>query len=359
MVDVVRRLLHIEADLVVTITAALDRRRPGNDEDRIRLRNLVADARRQVLDTWDVKQAQPLLAGLDAAAGGVEPGGGAHGLVIVATSDLHEAHLLPFPVRDAVTLATTPATRMLVQGLRRSPRYRVLVVSDRATRLFEAVRDELTEIHDHGFPLDADIVARDRRAVAGRFALSPGRDDKESWRSFYRDVDEALTQATHDDEVPIVLAGVRSSTALFEEVSRHGELIVDRLDGAHDQTSAHDLGRATWTLMRERLRERRRRVVAELTDALHAGNAVAGLDEVWQLGGQGRGRLIVVEEDYRGEPGREVDGRLDPVQDTGGPDVMDDPVDEIIERVVRMGGSAEFVEHDALDDLGRIGLLLR
>ena len=30
MIDVVNRLLHIEADLVVTITVALDRRRPGN-----------------------------------------------------------------------------------------------------------------------------------------------------------------------------------------------------------------------------------------------------------------------------------------------------------------------------------------
>src|SRR4029079_14533678 len=58
------------------------------------------------------------------------------------------------------------ATRQLVQGLRRTPRYRVLVVSDRATRLFEAVRDELTEIHDHGFPLGADIGPPDRAARA-------------------------------------------------------------------------------------------------------------------------------------------------------------------------------------------------
>ena len=38
---------------------------------------------------------------------------------------------------------------------------------------------------------------------------------------------------------------------------------------------------------------------------------------------------------------------------------MDDPVDEIIEHVVRSGGSAEFVGSDAMVDLGHIGLLLR
>ena len=41
------------------------------------------------------------------------------------------------------------------------------------------------------------------------------------------------------------------------------------------------------------------------------------------------------------------------------PDVMVDPVDELIEHVIRSGGSAEFVAPNALVGLGRIGLLLR
>ena len=41
MHNVVDKLLNLESDLVVTITAPLERRRPGNDEDRIRLRNVV------------------------------------------------------------------------------------------------------------------------------------------------------------------------------------------------------------------------------------------------------------------------------------------------------------------------------
>jgi hypothetical protein len=99
--------------------------------------------------------------------------------------------------------------------------------------------------------------------------------------------------------------------------------------------------------------------VAELGDALHTGKAVTGIDEVWQLGREGRGRLVVVEEDYRAEPAREVDGRLVPANGSADADVMSDPVDEIVEHVVRSGGAAEFVAPGALTDLGRIGLLLR
>ena len=51
----------------------------------------------------------------------VELDAGAQGVVIVVTSELAETHLLPFPVAEAVTVGATPATRFLVQGLRRSP----------------------------------------------------------------------------------------------------------------------------------------------------------------------------------------------------------------------------------------------
>lgn len=358
MIELVRDLLKMEADLVVTVTAPLDRRRPGNDKDRIQLRNLVSEAVHRVRDEYSGDGAQALMDGLEKAASELELSG-ADGAVIVATTEMAMGEVVHFPVQDSVTLATTPATRYLIQGLRRSPRYRVLVLSDNATRLFDAIRDDLVEVRSHGFPFEADIVPRDRRATGGRFALAPGGDDKELWRNFYREVDQGLTEASRGDELPLFVVGVKNTTVLFEEISRNEKLIVGHVEGSHEHTSAHDLGKTIWQLMRQSLRDRREEAISELAERVGTAQAVTGIDEVWRLAREGRGRLLVVEENYKAESSREVDGRLVRAEGTISDGVMEDPVDELIEHIVRAGGAVEFVAADALSDYARVGLILR
>jgi hypothetical protein len=360
MRDFVDRLLSLEASPVVTVTASLDRHRPGRHADRIRFRHLITEAKALLSALPDDESGRRIAEHLDEAVAGADLGTGAHGIVVVATAGSAEVRTVPFPIRDGVSLDATPATRFLVQGLRRSPRYRVLVISDRATRLFEAARDDLVEIEDHGFPMSSRIASRDRRATGGAFARAAGRDDSELWRRFYRDIDRALSMVSRDDVLPLVLVGVRRSTQRFLDVSHNAALVIGQVDGAHDRSSPSALGRIAWPIMQAELERRRAAARDELARATGRGAAVTGIDEVWQLGRAKRGRLLVVEEDYRYRPAREIDGRLVPASDEAGDaDVIADPVDEIVEHVLRAGGAVEFVAPDVLADLDRIGLILR
>ncbi len=360
MFDKIRPLLDVRGDPAVSIVMPLDPPRPGTTRHRIRLRNLHAAARNQVLEWYTGREAKAVLDRLDEAMAAVDLSRPGLGVVVFATRDIAEAHMAPFPVHEAVAVDSTLLTRSLIQGLRRSPRYRVLVVSEKRIRLFDAVRDHLAEIDEGGFPMQADFAPLDRRAVAGRFALEGAGDDRETLRTFYRRVDTALREICRGDPLPLVLAGVERSVARFEEVARaHGQEVIGRVRGNYGFLSSRDLGAITWPVARHHLRQRRREVVARLVKAVGEGRAVTGIDEVWRLAGDGRGNLLVVEEDYRHEPSMLKDGRLVPAPVSLGPDVITDPVDEVVESVVRSGGIVEFVPSQQLGELGRIGLLLR
>jgi len=356
--DDIRRLQNVVADPAVTIVAPLDHHRPGNDEDRLRLRHLHEQARQRVLDAYEKRAARGVLENLDAAVGAVDLRHPGKGVAVFATPDMGESHMVPFPVREVVAVDRNFLTRSLVQGLRRSPRFRVLVLAEGNARLFDAVRDDLVESTSDGFPLSDDLVTTDRRATGGRFARTAG-EDHEVYRAFFRRVDAALHEVTRDDPTPIVLLGAERGVSYFEEVSAHTRWLAARVHGNYEHASRTELGRVAWEPMREDLRRRRREAVERLSEAIGQGRAVTGLDEAWVLAHEGRGHELVVEEDYVGDPSVVVDGRLAPSPGAGGSDVLDDPVDEVVEAVVRHGGQAEFVKGGMLADHGRIGLILR
>ncbi len=358
MFDDIRRLQNVVADPAVTIVAPLDHQRPGNDEDRLRLRHLHQRARERVLEAYGKREARDVLERLEAAVGAVDLRHPGKGVAIFATAGMGESHMVPFTVHEVVAVDRNFLTRSLVQGLRRSPRYRVLVLAQGDARLFDAVRDDLVESRAGGFPLRDELVSTDRRATDGRFARTAG-EDHEVYRAFFRGVDAALHDVTRDDPTPIVILGAERGVSYFEEVSGHSRWIVAHVHGNYEHASVHDLSRTAWEPMREDLRRRRREAVERLSEAVGQGRAVTGLDEAWILAHEGRGHELVVEEDFVGEPSIVVDGRLQPSPDGGGSEVFDDPVDEVVEAVVRHGGKAEFVKGGMLSEMGRIGLILR
>jgi hypothetical protein len=66
----------------------------------------------------------------------------------------------------------------------------------------------------------------------------------------------------------------------------------------------------------------------------------------------------LVEDDFT-YPARAVDGTLEPAGDAGGPGVIDDAVDELIDIVLDRSGDVVIVEPGELGTHGPIALLLR
>ena len=68
---------------------------------------------------------------------------------------MHRVGYLPFEVGERVILEPSFATSELVLAAKRSPRYRVLSVTEKSVHLYEGTREGLSEVHNDRFPKPA------------------------------------------------------------------------------------------------------------------------------------------------------------------------------------------------------------
>ena len=352
-------LMAVQGYPCLTITLPTHRSFPDNKQDPIRVRNLVTDAQNRLLKEFSKRELAPLLERLDDLVSHIDYNYTLDGLVLAVNREMARQYALPFALDERVVVDDTFFTRDLVRAFNRTPRYWVLALSERSTRLFAATREHFEEITTAGFPMRQVGPGADAPLPGGLGINTSGyRDDRH--RQFFRSVDRAYGSFTGDEALPLGLVGIERHQSSFLEVSSHAESVIARTFGNYDHLTAHDLGRVVWPTVSEGFKARRLEVLHQLGNAVGQHRAASTLSEVWYQARLGRGDLLLVEDGYH-QPARVNDrGLLDlRVHDATAPDVLDDAVDEVITAVLTKSGRVVFVEDGELAIHHRIALILR
>jgi hypothetical protein len=98
----------------------------------------------------------------------------------------------------------------------------------------------------------------------------------------------------------------------------------------------------------------------DLGTAVGQQRVSATVGEVWRKANEGRGSLLLVEEDFHFQGMLDETGtHLLPAGDPTVAGVIADAVDEIVETVLNKGGRVVFMQNGELADFQRIALILR
>lgn len=313
----------------------------------------VADRLRLEVDDEEVAAR---LEDLRRLAGEVADDRGQRAVALFACRSHRAASRLPEPVRDRVVVDETFATRDVVRAVHRSPEYLVLLLTEPDARLYEGRGRIHREVVTGGFPFTAatlDGIGRDRRH-------DPGVSRDRHLDDLTRAVDRCLSDSGHDDW-PIVAVGGRERLAKYAARSRHQSRIIGTVaHGRTDRAGPGRLGDLVWPVIEDWLADQAETAMHEIDRAIGAKRLSAGIDEVWPLAQEGRGRLLVVEQSFEYPAYLAPDGEvLEPADDPAAPGVLDDAVDEVIEHVLVHDGRVTFVPDGALADRGRVALTLR
>ncbi|MFM9368346.1 chemotaxis protein [Streptomyces sp. Da 82-17] len=342
----------------VTVVLPTHRRRPENEQDAIRLKNLVTEAVRQLEADPAVTagNAEDIEERLREAVTETDLQQAGDGLVIFAARGELQTWALCRDVPARVVLGDTFLTRNLVASAAAQRPYWVLTVAADRIALWDGRGDDLTEYEGHGFPRTRSLEDPDveRKEQVGDIA-STYRDEQA--KRFFREADAALAEVLGEESRPLYVAGEPAALALLDESGTAAKGAEQIPHGGMGHGSAAAVAEAV-APARAAAAQREVAAAHEKLDAARGRKAyAAGLDEVWDAATSGRVEHLVVEEHFRTTV-RAGEGHLTPAADDD-IDAISDIVDDVVESVLEAGGEVTFVPDDSLADSGRIAAALR
>jgi hypothetical protein len=342
----------------LSLLAPTHRTHPANRKDRIVVKNLAVEGLDRLHGEFKKREVAGVVHNLNRLVDRVDWNHVREGLALFASRDVALAVQLPFRPRARVVIDETFATRDLVYSLNRSARYRVLVLTEKPTRLFDATTNVLTEYAAKPFPMVHTGPGGASRLPGGQgINRSAVRDD--AHRQFFRKVDDALTALQKEDHLPVVLVGVDRHVAFYEEVTKDPEAIVGVVAGSHDDPNPTDLGRLVWPVFKSGEALRRTRALARLHAAVSANRHASGIDQVWRAAFEKRCQILLVETGFEHPADLSPEGDRLLSYSGRGAAALDDAVDEVIERVIADGGDVFFYDPGVLALHQRIAAVLR
>ena len=343
----------------VSVLTPTHRREPDNAQDPVRLRNVVAEAKKQLESDPAVtrERRSDVVRQLDQALAEVDLAHAEDGLVIFAAPGEHQVWSLARAVPERVVLSDTFLTRNLVSAHAAEQPFWVLSVSADRVTLWSGGIDRVVEDRSGGFPMTRTLENFDAERQE-RIGDLPSTFRDEGTRHFLREADATLGMVLRDEPRPLYVTGEQAALSLLDEV---GGVTKEAVHIPHGGL-AHATPEAVWQAVRPVVAAEARRsteaVARELETARGRTAFAAGVDEVWHSAREGRVRLLAVEENYRVTVSDVLGDHLVPAEG-GDLDAREDIVDEIVEQCLETGAEVRFVPDGMLGDAHGIAGVLR
>ncbi len=354
--DDVTGLLDVIAQPCLSLYQPTHRRHPENQQDVIRYRNLVKTLQSSLLQQYDAKETDALLAPFLALADDHDFWQQTRdGLAVLGARGVFRVYRLQRLVPELAVVSDTFHTKPLHRLVQSSQRYQVLGLTRKTVRLFEGDRDTMDEV------VLAESVAATLIDALGSETTEPhttvasyggvghghgamhhghgGRSDEieKDTERFFRTVDRGILE--HHSKLsglPLILATLPENRELFHRLSHNPHLLAEGIDASVDAIPLDALRERAWRVVEPFYTARLQSQLEQFGTARANGLGGEALLAVAEAVVSGRVATLLIDGD------RAVPGHVDPetgqviLADRSRPDV-DDVLDDLGAMARRRG----------------------
>jgi hypothetical protein len=295
-----KRLTATQVGPCVTIYMPTHPAGIADQQDALRLKNLVGEAERRLTDqglrTPEAKQLLEPLRELPAEAGFW--GKRSQGLALFVANGHSSRFRLPESVAESVVVNRRFQVKALLPLVSAQHRFFVLALSQKQVRFLEGNRFTLKAVPVEGLPADITQALNYDTTDRGHPVHPAGRGDaakntgvfhsqgaerdtsKEDLAHYFRLIDGALRPTLRDQRTPLVLAGVQYLLPIYREVSAYPHIADVELSGNPDHLSELQLHERIWPLIQPQLDQVREDAAGKYRQLAGTGKTSADIREI-------------------------------------------------------------------------------
>ena len=353
-----KRLSDIHSDMCISIFMPTELATATTDKQRLRLKNLLAQAEKAVQEGGTNKKD---LYDKIAGAGRLMEGDDfwrrrSRGLALFIAPEVFLYYRLPLAFEESFAVARRFEIKPLIPLFMADERFYVLALSQAETRLFSCTRHHVAEIDLADVPQGlAETLQYDEKqaqlqfhtetadAAGDRPAMFHGQgvgtdESKNDIRRYFQDVDRGLARVLSEPEIPLVLAGVDFLLPIFREVFSYRWVMEEAITGNPEELRAEELQEKALAIVRPTLEAKQRAAEERYRELAGKGYTAAGVRAVVPAAAYGRVETLFVALEER-RPGvfDRLKNEVTMAEESG--DAAEDLLDLAVVETIRAGGS--------------------
>ena len=339
----------------VTISMNTNRTYPANHKDSILLKNLLEEAKERILKEFGKRTVIELIEKINKLESEFDVNYNLDSLHIFLSNTTEEIVKSTWPTHDGVHISENFAVKPLIKMFNRTEEYLILLLTQSNVRLLMAVNDGIVgEIKNDDFPFvnEADEMAdTDARSDAKQ-------SENQTWE-FFNKVDKAVVRIYNETDMRCLVISTSDNYNRFIKVADKPVIYLGWSNLSQDDNGNYSVAKDAWQIVSTLQEKARTEDIQEMLEAVGRGNVITELSEIYRATKEGRGDLLIVNDDFHQAVRVTEEFSLELVTDVTLPGVIDDIISEIVWDVISKKGRAVFTTQEKLKSLGDIALKVR
>lgn len=316
------QLAQVEETPAVSIYLPLEREIDQQDQNRIRLKNLLAAAEtrlRQQYEWTAPEVADFLQPATRLIEDGRFQGVDGQGMALFLAPGWEAIYILPLSFAEAVMVGHHFYLKPLLPLFLADGRFYILALSQNEIRLLEATAHSAQEmiLPDEVPPSLAEAlkwedpeerlhwhtstapttIRQPRRAMFHGHGVTTQEGQKEQILAYFRQVDEGISELLRGEGAPLVLAGVQYLLPLYQKANHYPHLLKDGIHGNPETLSAAALREQAWEIVVPTFAQARQAAAERYADRQSTDLATDDLEAVVAAAHYGQVDTLFIDEE--------------------------------------------------------------